>query len=100
MKLSKKEIQAITQYFIGLPVNKAYLFGSFARNEADADSDIDILVELDHDQPIGLRFFAFKDELSALLRRDVDLVSEESLSPYVKPFIERDKVLIYEKPVG
>ncbi|MCG2716559.1 MAG: nucleotidyltransferase domain-containing protein, partial [Candidatus Marinimicrobia bacterium] len=38
----------ITDYFKDKPVLRAYLFGSQVRNEADVDSDIDILVELDY----------------------------------------------------
>jgi len=98
MKLSKKDINTIRKYFSRIPVNKAYLFGSFARNQADESSDVDILVELDYRQPIGLRFFTFQDELSTLLNRGVDLVTEDGLSKYVRPFVENDKVLIYERP--
>lgn len=97
MKLNKEDIDAIGNYFTETPVKRAYVFGSFARNEADADSDVDILVELDHSQPIGLRFFTFQNDLAVLLKKGVDLVTEEGLSKYVRPYIEHDKILIYEK---
>ena|SRR5690606_23780520 len=97
MKLNKKDIAAIKKYFAGIPVNKAYIFGSFARNEADEDSDVDILVDLDYRQPIGLRFFTFQEELARLLNRNVDLVTEGGLSKYVRPYVEKDKILIYER---
>ena len=42
---------------------KAYIFGSYARNEADVDSDIDLLVELDYCQRIGLGFVGMQNEL-------------------------------------
>lgn len=93
-------MRKLKNYFKGKPINKAYLFGSYARNEADEDSDVDILVELDHTQPIGMRFFTFKDELEALLEHKVDLVSDKGLSKYIRPYIERDKILIYEKAMG
>jgi predicted nucleotidyltransferase len=73
------------------------LFGSYSRNDADENSDIDILVELDHTNSIGLKFFTYGDELQNLLKKKVDIVSYEGLSKYVKPFIDRDKVLIYER---
>jgi len=44
MQLSTPHIKIIRHFFSGLPVKKAYLFGSYARNEAGEDSDIDILV--------------------------------------------------------
>ena len=48
MTLEQNTITQIQNFFHDKPVKKAYLFGSFARNEADEQSDIDILVELDH----------------------------------------------------
>ena len=48
--------KAIADYFKTQPVLKAWLFGSFARGEETPTSDVDILVVLDHSQPIGLKF--------------------------------------------
>ena len=89
--------QLISQYFANKPVKKAYLFGSVARNEANDDSDIDILVDLDYEG--GADFFLFIDmqeQLSALLGKKVDLVSSNGLSKFIKPHIDRQKLLIYE----
>ncbi|MFI5139057.1 MAG: nucleotidyltransferase family protein [Sphingobacteriales bacterium] len=97
MKLSAQHIKTIRDFFSGLPVKKAYLFGSYSRNDADENSDVDILVELDHTTPIGMKFFTYGDELQNLLKKKVDIVSYEGLSKYVKPFIDNDKVLIYER---
>jgi len=97
MKLSSANINIIRSFFSGLPVKKAYIFGSYSRNDADENSDIDILVELDHTKPIGLQFFTYSDELQNLLKKKVDVVSYEGLSKYVKPFVDQDKVLIYER---
>ncbi len=97
MKLSIRDRLLLQQFFIGRPIKKAYLFGSYARNEATEDSDLDILIELDHTQPIGMKFFAYQSELEDILHRKVDLVSNEGLSRHVKPFIDQDKILIYER---
>ncbi|MBS1523342.1 MAG: nucleotidyltransferase domain-containing protein [Bacteroidetes bacterium] len=97
MQLSSQHIKTIRHFFSGLPVKKAYLFGSYSRNEADENSDIDILVELDHSTPIGMRFFSFGDELQNLLKKKVDIVSDEGISRYIKPYIDKEKVLIYER---
>jgi predicted nucleotidyltransferase len=97
MKLSQQNQLTIQKFFAGKPVKKAYLFGSFARNEADYDSDIDLLVELDHTEPIGMRFFSYQIELEKLLDRKVDLVSVEGLSKYIRPIIDKEKILIYER---
>jgi uncharacterized protein len=97
MKLSTKHITQLKKYFTGKPVKKAYLFGSYSRNDAIKSSDVDILVELDHSKPIGMQFFSFKEELENILKKKVDLVSSEGISPYIKPLIDQDKILIYEK---
>lgn len=100
MRLSKQKLKAIAAYFQDKPVLKAHLFGSYARGEADRQSDIDILLELDYNQHIGLAFFGWHIELEELLKKKVDLVSANGLSPYVKPYIEKDKILIYERNNG
>ncbi len=97
MRLTANNKLILQQFFAGKPVKKAYLFGSYARNEAEKDSDIDLLVELDHSQPIGMRFFAFQIVLEKLLNIKVDLVSNDGLSKYIKPLIDKERILIYER---
>ena len=79
------------------PVKKAFLFGSAARNEEDDQSDIDILVELDYSQPFGLGFVNMKLELEDLLKRKVDILTSNSISKHVQPYVDAEKILIYEK---
>jgi len=97
MNLSANDKTIIQQYFAGKPVKKAYLFGSYARNQAGINSDIDILVDLDHSSPIGMKIFQFQADLEDLMKRKVDLVSLEGISKYVKPFVDKYKILIYER---
>lgn len=97
MNLSANNRVLLQQFFTGKPIKKAYLFGSYARNEADKNSDIDVLVELDHSKPIGMLFFSYQQELEKLLNMKVDLVSNEGLSKYIKPIIDKEKILIYER---
>lgn len=97
MNLSNSDKLILQQFLAGKPVKKAYLFASIARSEAGKNSDLDILVELDHSKPIGMKFFVYHQELEELLKVKVDLVSTEGLSKYIKPFIDRDKILIYER---
>src|SRR5690606_28961974 len=97
MKLSKKQIEAINNYFRVRPVLKAYLFGSYVRGEADDRSDIDILVDLDYSQKIGLQFVQMKIDLEKLLNTNVDLVSSNGLSKYIRPFVDSEKQLIYAR---
>lgn len=97
MRLDDQALEQLRAYFAGQPVKQAYLFGSFARGAADERSDVDILVELDHSRPIGLHFVQMGFDLEALLARPVDLVTTKGLSPYVKPYVDRDKQLIYAR---
>src|SRR6201996_2684450 len=97
MQLSANDIQIVKDYFSGQPVIKAYLFGSYSRNEARGNSDVDILVDLDYSKHIGLGFVQMQDDLEQKLQKKIDLVSSKAISKYLLPFIEKDKVLIYEK---
>jgi predicted nucleotidyltransferase len=97
MQLSNSDIQIVKDFFSGQPVIKAYVFGSYSRNEADNNSDLDILVDLDYSNHIGLGFVTMQSELQQKLHKKVDLISSRALSKYIKPFVEADKVLIYER---
>ncbi|PIV25914.1 MAG: hypothetical protein COS37_09105 [Anaerolineae bacterium CG03_land_8_20_14_0_80_58_20] len=77
------------------------VFGSYARGEETAKSDIDLLVALkpSHLRPVlGLfDFIRLEQELKKELGREVDLVTEEGLNSRRKPFIKRDRVVLYEE---
>lgn len=96
MYLKEKDIQIIRNYFAGKPVLKAYLFGSYSRHEADNESDIDILVDLDYTQHIGLGFVQMKLDLEQQLQKPVDLVSSQAVTKRLLPYIDKDKELIYD----
>ncbi len=91
------KIKAINNYFRACPVLKAYLFGSYVRGEDDKESDIDILVDLDYSQKIGLQFIQMKIDLEKLLHSKVDLVSSNGLSKYIKPLVDNEKMMIYAR---
>lgn len=97
MKLDKEKIEKIKAYLKARPVLKAYLFGSYARGEADDNSDIDLLLDLDYSQKIGLQFVQMKIDLERILNQKIDIVSSNGLSKYIKPLIESEKQLIYAK---
>jgi uncharacterized protein len=65
------------------------LFGSAARDEMRADSDVDVLV--DFQAPPGFaQYFGLKDELESLFRRRVDLVTVSGLKPRARESVQRD----------
>ncbi len=98
MILTREQIQKIiTDYFIQKPVKKVWLFGSYARGEADEESDLDVLITIENDKKVGLRYLAWHEEIEELIHKKVQVVSDGSVSEYIRPFIEADKVLLYEK---
>ncbi len=97
MILDNAKIESIKNYFKTRPVLKAYLFSSYVTGMADVKSDIDILVDLDYSQKIGLQFIQMKLDLEKLLNNQVDLVSSNGISKYIKPIIDVEKRLIYER---
>jgi len=81
-------------------VKRISVFGSFARAEETPESDIDLLVELKAPEKrprLGLEWFGLEEELSRVLGRDVELIAEGSISPYLRPYAEKDLVLLYEE---
>lgn len=91
-------IQIIADYFKTQPVLKAWLFGSFARGEEKPWSDMDILVQYDRTQPIGLlKIAGMQLDLEDLLGLEVDLVEEGTLRPWAVESVNNDKQLIYER---
>lgn len=97
MTLDNAKIESIKSYFKTRPVLRAYLFGSYVHGKADNASDIDILVDLDYSQKIGLQFIQMKLDLEKILNNKVDLVSSNGLSKYIKPIVDDEKQLIYAK---
>ena len=88
----------IAEYFKTQPVLKAWLFGSYSRGEERPDSDVDILVMYDRSQPIGLfKISGIHLDLERLLGKEVDLVDEKMLYPWVSAQVNLDKKLIYER---
>jgi len=97
MKLAPEYHNKIIEYLKDKPVFKAYIFGSYAREDANDDSDIDILLELDYSEHIGLEYVQMKLDIEKILNKSVDLVTERALSKYIKPIVDKEKVLIYER---
>lgn len=77
------------------------VFGSYARGETTPKSDIDLLVALKPSEerpPLGLfEIVRLEKELEMKLGRAVDLVTEEGLSPRIRPNVEKEKVVLYEE---
>jgi predicted nucleotidyltransferase len=76
-----------------LGVSHAAVFGSVARGEARADSDIDVLVDLDRDRPLGIFDYArLKLYIDEILNGAGDVVNRRTLKPLLRDSILRDAV--------
>lgn len=78
------------------PIESAYLFGSYATEQAEADSDVDILVKLPPEVNL-LQLAKIKRTLEEATRIKVDLLTEDAIAPDIMPFVNRQKILIYER---
>lgn len=74
-------------------VTRLALFGSTARNQAQAGSDVDVLVAFDG-PATSSRYFGVQFLLEDRLHCPIDLVTEKSLRRELKPFIDREAVYV------
>ena len=81
-----------------LGVKRLGLFGSFTRGEQNQDSDVDVLVEFERDQKTFDHFIHLAFLLEDLFKRRVEVVTPESLSPYLKPHITRNIEYVSFRP--
>ena len=92
--ITKEELLAVIaehrQQLRQLGVKRVGVFGSFARGQPTAQSDVDILVELD--EPTFDHYMDLKFHLEDILKRPVDLVLTETVKPRLKPIIEREVI--------
>lgn len=90
-----KKIQEFLKY---QPITKAWLFGSYARNEQTPQSDVDILVVFDQNSGKGVSLLDhIAMDLEYLLGQKVDMITEGTLLPFAHKTAEQDKILIYER---
>ena len=89
-EIKDKILETARQYGI----DKAYLFGSYARGDANLSSDIDICIEKGKLRTL-FEFSGFCQDLEDALENKVDVIASSSLSENFKEQIEKDMILIY-----
>ncbi len=94
MNLALAEKEKIIEICKRNDISYCALFGSFARGEADDNSDIDLLVRFS--KPKGFDWINAALEIEDELGKKVDLVTENSLNPHIKSNVLKDLVVIYE----
>lgn len=95
-KITKKKILAILKQnrerlYKKYNVISMALFGSFARDEANNNSDIDILVDI---EPSFENLYNLKGELEDIFETKVDLVTKNALRSFIKQEIDKDIIYV------
>ncbi|KAF5411304.1 MAG: hypothetical protein C5S38_09580 [Candidatus Methanophagaceae archaeon] len=90
-EIFKKVVSILERY----GAKKIAIFGSYARDEAKTESDIDILVEFSERKSL-LDLVGIEQELSDVLGVKADLLTEKSISPYLIDRIKSEMKVIYE----
>jgi uncharacterized protein len=91
--ISEEQKQIIQKILQPFAPSRIGIFGSVARGEARVGSDLDILVNFTRKYSL-FNLVEMQDALQDALNCKVDLVTEKSLHPAIKPYIEKDLILI------
>ena len=78
-------------------IRKLAFFGSVLRPDFGPDSDVDVLVEFEPGRTPGLAFIRIENELSAVLGRQVDLVTFKALNRRIRDRVLADAQVQYEQ---
>ncbi|MBR0480364.1 nucleotidyltransferase domain-containing protein [Candidatus Saccharibacteria bacterium] len=85
---------AVTKVGKKYGIKNAYLFGSYARGEANEDSDVDVIIDAGKIRSyLGLS--GFRVELVNELGKDVDVLTDDGVHPKFFEFIKNDRILVY-----
>jgi uncharacterized protein len=92
--LKKKVRESIVAVLSRYDAERIAIFGSYARGEAGKKSDIDILVRFARPKSL-IQIVKIEDEIKKAIHINVDLVTENAVSPYLEGPIHHDEVVIY-----
>ncbi len=98
MKELKGHIKQIEELCNAHDVRSLFAFGSVVSGKLNADSDIDLIVDIDSNDPINYtdNYFALKYQLEGILKRPIDLLEDKAIkNPFLKQQIDNTKVLVY-----
>ena len=91
-------VSKLKTFFPAYPVEKAWVFGLYARGEETRKSDVDIMVRFDKNAGISLfDYIRIMHRLEDLLHKKVDLVEEGQLRRWAQESVENEKILVYER---
>ena len=91
----KDQIQRLCKNY---KVKTLYSFGSVNTNRFTQDSDVDLMVDFEANDPIEYtdNYFNLKFELEKILNRSIDLLESKAImNPFLRENIDKSKILIY-----
>jgi uncharacterized protein len=100
MNLLNQHIDQIKRLCELNKVSALFAFGSVTTDRFSPDSDIDLVVEIDDNDPISYsdKYFNLKFKLEEILKRQIDLLEHKAIrNRFLKREIDRTKVQIYGK---
>ena len=74
------------------PISEIGIFGSYARGDQNAESDVDVIV--DFNDKIGLEFIKLAHDLEDLLGTKIDLVHKKAIKPKYWPYIQKNLIYV------
>lgn len=92
MELSDEDRRVIVDYLRDAGASEVVLFGSFARGDAGEESDVDVLVEFSESVSL-LEVARLERVISEDIGRDVDIVTENGISPHILERVRDREVL-------
>lgn len=92
--LDKNIRESIVAILTRYGAERIAIFGSYARGEAGASSDVDILVRFTTPKSL-IKIVQIEDEIRKAIHMKVDLVTEKAVSPYIAGTIHRDEMVIF-----
>lgn len=100
MKVISQHINQIAKLCETNNVKTLFAFGSVTTDKFREDSDIDLIVDIDDNDPVSYtdKYFNLKFQLQEILKRQIDLLEQKALrNRFLKSEIDRTKVQIYGK---
>lgn len=99
MEEINKHIEQIKKLCVSNEVKSLFAFGSVIKNKLKAESDIDMIVDIDEQDPLSYsdKYFDLKFSLEKIFNRKVDLLELRAIkNRFLKQQIDQTKILIYE----
>jgi uncharacterized protein len=96
--MNRALINTLSKYFENQPIDKAWIFGSYARSQENLQSDIDIMVYFSPESKVTLfKYIHIINDLQKLTGKKIDLVEDGQLKDFAQGAVANDKILIYER---